>query len=83
MNKVLIKLYIPIIEEQYDIFIPQDRKIQNVIMLLIKAINGMNNGNYKPNKMPVLYERDSAKAYNLNESVREAHIRNGTELVLI
>ena len=37
MNKVLVKLYVPIIEEQYDIWVPLNRKICNVIKLLIKA----------------------------------------------
>lgn len=83
MNKVLVKLYVPIIGEQYDILIPLNRKIQNVIKLLIKAVNDLSNGNYKPNKMPILYDKDTAKPYDLNESVREAKIKNGTEIILI
>lgn len=83
MNKVLVKLYVPIIEEQYDIWLPLNKKIYNVIKLLIKAINEMSNGNYIPNKVPILYDKITAKPYELNKSVKESDIKNGTEIVLI
>ena len=38
-NKVLVKLYVPTLEEQYDIWIPINKKIYNVIELLTKTIN--------------------------------------------
>ena len=38
MNKILVKLYVPMIEEQYDVWIPLNKRIYNVINLLIKAV---------------------------------------------
>jgi hypothetical protein len=38
MNKVLIKLYVPMIEAQYDVWIPVNKKIYKVIRLLTKAV---------------------------------------------
>lgn len=38
MNKVLVRLYVPKLDEQYDIKIPLNRRIYNVIKLLNKAI---------------------------------------------
>ena len=55
MNKVLVKVYVPVIEEQYDILIPVNRRIYNVIKLITKAINELSNGYYVPTKTPVLY----------------------------
>ena len=83
MNKVLVKVYVPIIEEQYDILIPLNRRIYNVIRLITKAINELSNGYYEPTKMPVLYDKITAKPYDENLSIRESDIRNGTELILI
>ena len=82
-NKILIKLYVPKLEEQYDIWIPINRRIYNIIDLLIKAVNELSSGYYKPSKMPLLYDKLSAKAYDINLTVLESTIRNGTELVLI
>ena len=83
MNKVLVKVYVPIIEEQYDILIPLNRRIYNVIKLLTKAINELSNGYYVPYQTPILYDKITATPYDKNLSIRESDIRNGTELILI
>lgn len=83
MNKILVKLYVPVIEQQFDLWIPLNRKIYNVISLLIKAVNEFSGGYYKPSKMPVLYDKLTTEPYDMNLYVKETNIRNGTELILI
>ena len=83
MNKVLVKLYVPAFEEQYDVWIPLNRKIYNVIDLLIKAVNDFCGGYYKPSKKPSLYDRNTAEPYNINDTVKEAGIKNSTEIILL
>ena len=83
MNQVLVKLYVPDIEKIYDVWIPSHKRIYNVIALLVKAINEMNDNSYKRTEMPSLYDKVSAKMYDINLSIKETDIRNGTELVLI
>lgn len=83
MDKVLIKLYVPIIEQQFDILIPNNRKIYSVIKLLEKGINELSGGFYKPVNMPMLYEKTTGREYDINLSVKDNNIKNGTELVLI
>ena len=83
MNKVLVKLYVPTIEQQYDIWLPLNRRIHNIISLLVKAINEFCGGYYKPTEMPMLYDKITARIYNVNLTVKESSIRNGQELILI
>lgn len=83
MNKVLVKLYVPLLEEQYDIWLPLNKKISNIILLLAKAVNEFSGGYYRPTKMPVLYDRLTAVPYDMNLNVKDANIKNGTEIVLI
>ncbi len=83
MNKVLVKLYVPMIEEQYDIWIPLNRRIYSVIELLIRAVDELSGGYYAPSKMPLLYDKLTAKIFDVNMTVKESTIKNGTELVLI
>lgn len=83
MNKVLVKVYVPILEEIYDVWIPAHRRIYNVIFLLVKAINELNDNCYKPNRMPMLYDKLTAEAYDVNLRVKESTIRSGTEVILI
>lgn len=83
MNRVLIRLYVPSIEEVYDIWIPVNRTIQSAIKLMVKTINEFSNGEYNPTKLPFLYDKKTAKPYNINQTVEEAEIKSGTEIVLI
>lgn len=83
MDKILVKLYVPVIEKQYDVRIPAHKRIYNVIQLLVKAINELNNGEYKPSKMPLLYDKLTAESYDIQLSVKETNIRNGSEIILI
>ena len=83
MNKILVKVYVPVIEEQYDILIPLNRRIYNVIKLLVKAINELSNGYYEPENEPLLNDKITAIPYDENLSIRESNIRNGTELILL
>lgn len=83
MNKVLVSLYVPALEKKYDVWIPSNKRIYNVIYLLIKAIKELNDGCYTPSKLPTLYDKTTAKPYDINLSIKESSIRNGTEIVLI
>ena len=83
MNKVLVKVYVPMIEEQYDIMIPLNRKIYNIIELIIRAVAELSGGYYTPMKMPQLYDKLTARAFDVNITVKESTIRNGTEIILI
>ena len=83
MNKVLVKLYIPMLEEEYDIWIPLNKKISNVIILLIKAVNEFSGGFYNPVQMPYLYDKLTGTAYNVNLTVKDSKIKNGTEIIMI
>lgn len=83
MDKVLVKLYVPMIEEIYDVWLPSHKKIGNIICLLVKAINDLNVGCYRPNKMPVLYNKLTAEVYPIELNVKETNIRSGIELILL
>lgn len=83
MNKILVKLYVPMFDEQYDIWLPLNRKIYSVIDLLVKAVNEFTGGYYKPKKRPILYDKVTGQAYNVNLSVKESGIKNSTEIILI
>ena len=83
MNKVIVRLYVPALETQYDIWLPLNRRIYSVIDLLVKAVNDFCGGIYNPKKETVLYNRLTGEAYNINLTVKEAGIKNSSEIVLI
>lgn len=83
MNKVLVKLYVPMIERHYDVKIPDNKKLYQVIYMFIKAIYELSDGYYIPEVSPMLYEKWSSHKYNINLTAKENGIKNGTEIVLI
>lgn len=82
MNKVLVKLYVPMIEEQYDVWIPINKKTYKVINLLVKAVNEFSDGYYNPQK-PMIYDKLTGVPYDINSIINKNNIKNGTEIVLI
>lgn len=83
MDKILVKVYVPMLEKIYDVLIPSHKRIYNVIGLLIKAINELNDNCYRPNKIPMLYDKITGEIYDINLNVKESSIRSGTEVVLL
>ncbi len=83
MNKIIIKLFVPKIDREYDVFIPTNKRISSVIALLVKAINELSNGSFSPSQMPMLYNKITAQSYDINITIKESDIRNGSELILI
>lgn len=83
MNKILVKLYVPTIEKQFDIMLPLNRRIHNVIILLIKIVKEYSGGVYNPQTMPLLFDKLTARQYDINLTIKESNIRNGAKLILI
>jgi len=83
MNKILVNIYVPALEENYDFWIPINKKVYRIILLLIKIINESSGGYYKPTKMPLLYDRITSEPYNIDLTIKDNNIENGTKMILI
>lgn len=83
MDKVLVKLYVPVLEEVYDIWIPTRKKIYNVVKLILRIIDELNEYGYNSKEFPNLYDKATAEKYDMNLTIKESSIRNGSELILI
>ena len=82
-NKVLVKLLVPELEKEYDILLPVNRKIGNIIIMLNKAINDLSKGEYPISNNDGLYNVDTKELYEANKQLIKTNIRNGTKLVLL
>lgn len=82
-DKLLIELIVPEIDEKFDIYIPINRKIGNVINLLNKSLFEITNGAFQGNDKVMLYDRETGEIYHVNSLVRETNIKNGTCIVLL
>jgi hypothetical protein len=82
-NKVLVELVVPVLEESYDVFIPINRKIGNVIGLLSKIVSDLSGGYFVANEKNCLYSGDTGDKYPMDILVLNTDIRNGSILILM
>lgn len=82
-NKILIELIVPDIEEVYNVYIPINKKIGNIILLLNKSITELSNNSYNGDNKTSLYNKQTGEKYAINTLVRETDIRFGTSLILL
>ncbi len=83
MKKVLIEVYVPVINEKYDIFIPKASQMSEILELLKKAVADLSNGRFIPTGETAVCYRENGAIVNVNMTVYELGIHNGSKLMLI
>ena len=79
--KVLIHLFVPEIEENYELYIPINKTVGEICELLTKLVHDMINV-YPIRKNANLYSRTTGSIYNKNLEIKDTDIRNGSEIIL-
>ncbi|MCI9541965.1 MAG: methyltransferase [Lachnospiraceae bacterium] len=82
-NMVLIQLCIPVTGASYDIWLPKTVSIGQATDLVAGFFAGTAGGAYIPNEETVLCSMEDGRIYNINSSVEELHLKNGSKLMLI
>ena len=80
-NKILIEVYVPLIEKEFDVLVPVNKKIRNVTRLINSTINDLSNGSN--NKKVRLFNRINGVLLETKLNVKEAGLVNGSQVVLI
>ena len=78
-NKLLVDLYVLALDRHFEIFIPVDEKVGNIVNLLDNSLLSM----FSNNKKFVLLNLYSGNVYKNNDVVRNTDINNGTKLMLM
>lgn len=81
-NKVLIKLIVPELDSEFDLFVPVNELVWKIKRLFIASISDLTNVVMDMNREYILMNKDNARVYKNNEVVIETDIRNSTELLL-
>ena len=82
-NKVNVDVIVPALEEQYNVFIPVNKKTIEIIFLLNKAINEISSGCFPMNEELSLVDGFTGSIYDVDKTVRENKILNGSKLILM
>ena len=82
-NKVLIKLYVPELDEIYELFIPVNEIMWKIVKLITKSIYDLSFGTFPTNKTYVLMNKNTGYIYKMDEIIIKTDIRNSTELIIM
>jgi hypothetical protein len=77
-NKVLVNIYIVSLSKNFEIFIPINEKVGNIIKLLCSIL--IDSIDFSRNN--TIMNIESGVCYKNNEIVRDTDIRNDTKLIL-
>lgn len=82
-NKININVLVPTVNETFNLFIPVNKTVGEVVYLINMAINDLTSGSFPIKNDFSLIDMESCKIYNFDYSVKDNKIKNGCNLVLL
>lgn len=82
-NKILLEVYIPSIEKEYDIFVPVNKKIGTIKKMIEEGIIDLTDEVYKVSSDTNLYSKETGNMYDVNVRLIDTDLKNGSRIILI
>ena len=82
-NKILIELIVPLLGESYEMYIPINKRVSQVIQLIEKSLKELTNGYYPNKESSVIIDAESGNVFDINITVKESKMINGSKIILI
>ena len=82
-NKILVSLEIPLIETKYDLFIPINKKVGTIKSLIENSLMELTDNAYSPRADTNFYSKETGDIYDVNKTVRDTDLKNGSRVILI
>jgi len=82
-NKALVEIAVPAAAQKYDVFIPLESKMSEVVKMVAAALTDLSEGKYKATDDAILCDADTGIIFNINTEVAELGIKTGSRLMLI
>ena len=83
MDKVMVEVFIPAAGRCFDIQVCDNLKIWEVIRMLADGLKNFTDEFFTPSEQTTLCDRNTGAILNLNITVKELKIKNGSKLMLI
>lgn len=82
-NKVLINVYVPSLDEVYEIYIPINESVNTILDLICKTIYDLSDSDFNIDETHYLLDPDTLTIYLKKQLVRETNINNSKKIILI
>ena len=81
-NKILVIVYVPLIEKNFNIYIPIVKKVGTVKNLIIKIVEESSENAFVDDGCKNLYDKKTGDIIDDNLFVKYSGLKNGTKLIL-
>lgn len=81
-NKIIVDIFVPSLNETYNLFIPVNKTVGEVILLVNKTLNEFTEGAFPISNNLSLINLNTGVLYNTEYSIKNNKIENGSRLVL-
>lgn len=81
-NKIYIVVSVPLIEKEFDLYVPLIKKVGTIKNLIIKIVEEESEGTFIDDGCKSLYDKVTGEKIDEQQFVKYSNIKNGTKLVL-
>ena len=82
-NKVLVKVYVPSIDEEYEIYIPTNESVKKVLELIVKSVYELSDSNLDTEKPHYIFDPETSGIYTEELIIRDTNIKNDKKIILV
>lgn len=83
MRKLIVEVYLPAAQRAFDLQIPSNARLSQVSELVGRTLTELSGGLYTADEASTLCDRETGEILNINMTVWELGLRNGSKLMLI
>ena len=83
MDKILIGLYVPAVQEHFDLFVPGTQKIELIIRLMTEGVADLCKGRFTPSGFEMLSLKDGDILLHPERTLADYGIDDGAQLLLM
>ena len=80
--RVYIILEVPTLDKKYELLVPIDRRIHELISLLKESLPELLQTN-NTNREMLIFNKITGEMYDMNQIIKNSNIKTGTRLLLI
>ena len=81
MNKVLVHIYVVKIGQEFEVFLPPNKKVCDIIVMITRSIHELTNGLFPLTYQNLLFDTEQNIFCDPTLSLKDAHINNGKKLL--
>lgn len=82
-HKALVEIFVPAAGQTYDVYLPLESKMSEVIPLVAAALSDLSGGKFEAGGDAILCNAQTGAVYDVNKELAVLGIHNGSRLMLL